>query len=101
MWRPDTVPVPITGDVALGLHLQLFEVFLTALTIGFAVFGFVGYSTIREAAERRAEDTAKEVVQSLMVVERAPETASTPIEPDLSGLDQDVEPGDREEEEGL
>lgn len=62
MWRPETVPVPITGDVAIGLHLQMFEAFLAALGIGMAVFGFVGYQAIKEAAERKADEAARAAI---------------------------------------
>lgn len=84
-WRPDTVPVPITGDVAIGLHLQLFEAFLAALGIGLAVLGFVGYQAIREAAERRADDAIKAAVDAL---EQRRGGANTEVlEPNLTGLD--------------
>jgi hypothetical protein len=99
-WRPDVVPVPITGDVALGMHLQLFEAFLAALAIGLAVFGFVGYAAIREAAERRAEETAREVFQRFGSATAEGALARTE-RPDLSGLDNDVKPGDRQPEEEI
>ena len=62
LWRPDYVPVAITGDVALGMHLQLFESFLASLGIGLAVFGFVGYQAIRELAERKADQAVREAL---------------------------------------
>lgn len=99
-WRPDTLPVPITGDVAIGMHLQLFEAFLAALAIGLAVFGFAGYAAIRESAERRAEDTAREYMQR-----HSKATSEDPVsasdQPDLRGLDTDINPGDREPEERI
>lgn len=98
-WRPDSVPVPITGDVVLGLHLQLFEAFLAALAIGLAVFGLIGFATLREAAERRAEESAREVAQRFMDETRASGPASSQA-PDLAGLPEDVQAGKREPEEG-
>lgn len=81
--RPPAVPTVLTTDVVLGLHLQMFEAIIAALGIGLAVFGFVGYSTFREAAERRAELAAREVVQTYLERERPDRATSN--EPDLSG----------------
>ena len=52
----DIAPVSMSVDEVLGIHLALFEAIMTALALGLALFGFVGYFTVREAAERRAED---------------------------------------------
>lgn len=84
-WRPDAIPAPITSDVVIGLHLQLFEAFLAALAIGLAVFGFVGYSAVKEAAERRAEDAARETTQAYLRAQ-GPSRASLVETPDFSGL---------------
>jgi len=82
------------------MHLQLFEAFLAALAIGLAVFGFAGYAAIRESAERRAEDTAREYMQR-----HSKATSEDPVsasdQPDLRGLDTDINPGDREPEERI
>lgn len=59
-WRPDIVPVQTTPDVALGLHLQLFEIFVSVVGLVLGVMGFVGYQTIRQTAERKAEDAVKQ-----------------------------------------
>jgi hypothetical protein len=84
--EPRAVPVlHVTSDVLLGLHIQIFETFLAALAIGLAVFGVIGYAAIREAAERRAEETAREALQQMRELVRAPNAAGTD-EPDLTGL---------------
>lgn len=100
-WRPDTVPVPITSDVALGMHLQLFEAILAALAIGLAVFGFVGYAAIKDAAERRADDTARQVMQTYARFSgnnKTSEEIGVSQEPNLAGLpekDQQSEPEEK------
>lgn len=80
--------MPITSDVAIGLHLQLFEAFLAALAIGLAVFGFAGYAAIKDAAERRADQTAREVMQTYAMAgpSRAKEEVGISQEPNLAGL---------------
>lgn len=98
--RPDTVPVPITGDVAIALHLQLLEVILAAIAIGFAIFGFIGYTAIRDAAERRADATAREVMQAY-AMDGAGNGGGGGIsqEPNLEGLsDKEPEPEQTEAE---
>lgn len=100
-WRPDIAPVPITGDVVIGLHLQLFEAFLAALAIGIAVTGFVGYATLKEAAERRAEETAREVAQSVASATRPEGYRPSDNTPDLTGIGTNGAPADREPEEGI
>jgi hypothetical protein len=85
-WRPETVPVPITGDVAIGLHLQLFEAFLAALAIGLAVFGFVGYSALRVAVERRVDHTLKTTMQAYGLQPSTDNSNEGSQTPDLSGL---------------
>jgi hypothetical protein len=99
-WRPDVVPVPITGDAVIGLHLQLFEAFLAALSIGLAVFGFVGYAAIRESAERRAEEVSRNYMQRFG---NATNDRSVPPteKPDLSGLNENGQPGARQPEEDI
>ncbi len=97
-WRPNSVPVPITGDVVFGLHLQLFEAFLAALAFALALFGFVGFTTIRDLAERRAESIARDYMQRHTEATAPSVPPAVTLEPNLAGLDRDVQPGDREPE---
>lgn len=50
MWSPSSIDMNIEPSVALGFHLQLFEAFIAAVGVSLAVFGFVGFSAIRNAA---------------------------------------------------
>lgn len=81
-------------DVVLGLHLQLFEAFLAALALGLAVFGVIGYTTIREAAERRADAAARAVAEAKMAgfQERADAVQGTPDYGELGNTETTREP---------
>jgi hypothetical protein len=72
---------PMSGEAVLGLHIQLFEVVLTSISIGLAVFGFVGYAAIKDAAERRAEETTRSMLSAYQT--KQPELSQ---EADLRGL---------------
>jgi hypothetical protein len=86
-WRPDVVPVKITTDVAMGLHLQLFEAVLTSLTIGLAVFGFAGYAAIKDAAERRVDSVLKATLQAYGLKDPGSDVEGRASQvPDLSGI---------------
>ena len=61
----------------------------------------MGSQRSQAAAERRAEDTAREVMQKYGEATREPPPAPTARGPNLAGLDDDVQPGDREPEEKL
>lgn len=96
--EPEAIPnLHVTSDVLLALHIQIFETFLAALAIGLAVFGVIGYAAIREAAERRAEETAKEAMQGLQELMRPPQETGTE-KPDLAGLPTTAAPSSRQPE---
>jgi hypothetical protein len=82
---PDYTPYVWQPGEALGMHLQIFEAFLTALSIGLAVFAFVGYTAIKNAAVQKAEDVARSTTVELVKLLQ-PKDISTPP-PNLQGFE--------------
>lgn len=95
-FRPGMVFGAMTSDAAIGLHLQLFEAILASIGISLAVFGFIGFNFVRNAAEKRATDTAREVAER--VLRGKPGSSGAGGYPDIK--EYDPEKITREEEGG-
>lgn len=93
-WQPRVAPFTVTADVAIGLHIAMLEVVLTALTIVLAVFGFIGYQTIKDAAERKADAA----LRAYMELNHGSIQPLGPQDP-RPNLGEDLVPDDKEAEE--
>lgn len=86
---PAQMPVAITTDVALAMHLQLFEAIIAAVGVALAALGFVGYSTIRNQAVSQADETARKTVHRLAEINGLRAGQDDEVQsPDLSGLEK-------------
>lgn len=70
---PMGMPAPLLAErlySQVSLHLWFVEIFVILVAVGAAVFGLVGYQTIREAAATMARAEARRVAAAQMLEHR-------------------------------
>lgn len=70
---PIGMPAPLLAErlySQVSLHLWFVEIFLILIAVGAAVFGLVGYQSIREAATVMARAEARRVASAHMLEHR-------------------------------